>query len=131
MERQKEVAMRIALGAGRNRLLRQLLVESGMLGLLGGVLGLLVAYVSTRVLVRLATEILPRAQEVRVDPIVLLFALTISLLSGIALGLVPALVTSRARLGEALKEGRAASGAARGHRVIRDGFVVAQVALAL
>ncbi len=66
MDRQKELAVRIALGAGRRRLVRQLLVESTLLGLLGGILGLVVTYVSTRALATLAADILPRAREVNI-----------------------------------------------------------------
>jgi predicted permease len=130
-ERQKEIAVRIALGAGRKRLIRQLLVESGLLGLLGGLLGLFAAYAGVKGLVALAEKILPRAHEVSLDHTVLLFTLAISILSGALFGIVPALSATNTDLNRSLKEAGRSKSDARGHQRIRDAFVVAQIALAL
>lgn len=127
--RSREFAIRSALGAGRGRLLRQSLTESAVLGLAGGALGLLVATWGTKLALGLLPTALPRAEEVRLDQRVLLFALGISLLTGIVSGLAPAWKTSRSRLTEALKEGGrgASSGRARAQGV----FVAVQMSLAL
>jgi predicted permease len=127
--RAREFAIRSALGAGRGRLLRQSLTESAVLGLLGGALGLLVAAWGTKLALGFLPTALPRAEEVRLDERVLLFALAISLLTGIVSGLAPALKTSRWRMTGALKEGGrgASSGRARAQGV----FVAVQMSLAL
>ncbi len=129
-QRQKEIAVRVALGAGRKRLVRQLLVESGLLGLIGGALGLLAAYAGVKGLVVLADKILPRAQEVALDTTVLIFTLVISVVSGVLFGIVPALAATKTSLSETLKESGRSESSSRGHRHIRDVFVVAQMALA-
>jgi len=127
--RAREFAIRSALGAGRSRLLRQSLTESAVLGLLGGALGLLLAAWGTKLALAVLPTALPRAEEVRLDERVLLFALAISLLTGIASGLAPALKTSGWRMTGALKEGGrgASSGRARAQGV----FVAVQMSLAL
>jgi predicted permease len=102
--RSREFAIRAALGAGWWRLVRQSLTESLVLALCGGALGLFVAYWATHAALSLLPTTLPRAQEVRVDYRVLLFALGISLLSGILAGLAPALRNSNSRFSGALKE---------------------------
>jgi predicted permease len=102
--RSREFAIRAALGAGWWRLVRQSLTESILLALSGGALGLLVAYWATHAALSLLPTTLPRAQEVRIDYRVLLFALGISLLSGILAGLAPALRSSHSRFSSALKE---------------------------
>jgi predicted permease len=130
-ERQKEIAVRIALGAGRKRLIRQLLVESTLLGVLGGSLGLFAAYAGVKALVTLADQILPRAHEVSLDHTVLLFTLAISIVSGILFGIVPALSATKGDLNKSLKEAGRSKSDGRGHQRIRDAFVVAQIALAL
>jgi predicted permease len=127
--RTREFAIRSALGAGRWRLLRQSLIESTLLALTGGALGLLLAGWGTSAAVAVLPTTLPRASEIHLDFRVLTFTLAISILTGILSGLVPALRTSRARLSETLKEGaRGASGArGRGQAVL----VAVEMALAL
>ncbi len=127
--RTREFAIRSALGAGKWRLLRQSLIESTMLALTGGGLGLLLAGWGTSAAVALLPTSLPRASEIRLDFRVLIFAVAISLLTGILSGLVPALKSSRAALSETLKEGGRGSSSARGRaqRVL----VAVEIALAL
>ena len=91
VSRERELAMRVALGAGRGRLVRQCLTESAVLGLGGGVLGVVLAVAGMRPFVALWPGSLPRAEEVRLDWRVLLFALGVSLASGVLFGLAPAL----------------------------------------
>jgi putative ABC transport system permease protein len=129
--REREIAIRIALGAGRARVVRQLLVESLLLGLVGGTAGLLLAVWGADVLVASAPADIPRLQEVRVDGRVLAFALATSLVTSFLFGLLPALQASRANLNETLKEGgRSSTGGPRGQRV-RGALVVSEVALSL
>ena len=130
-ERQKEIAVRIALGAGRMRVVRQLLVESSLLGLIGGALGLFVAYASVKELAVLAERILPRTQEVGLDHTVLLFTLVVSVASGILFGIVPALSATKTDLNKSLKDTGRTKSDARGNRGLHDAFVVTQIALAL
>ena len=130
-QRQREIAVRVAMGAGRGRLVRQLLVESSLLGLVGGAIGLFAAYAGVKGLAVLADTILPRAQEVAMDRTVLLFTLGISLISGALFGIVPALATTKTNLNESLKATGRSQSSTRGHQRIRDVFVVAQMALAL
>ena len=126
--RSHEFATRFALGANRGRIVRQLLTESLLLALAGGVLGLLVASAGIRAALKVLPEALPRAEEVQIDGHVLLFTLAASVLAGIVFGLAPALKTSRADLQETLREGgRGQSGRHRWQKV----FVVTEMALAL
>jgi putative ABC transport system permease protein len=121
--------VRLALGAGRGRLVRQLLTESVLLAALGGALGVLLAWVGLRALTRLAPADLPRMDEVGIDGVVLGVTLGVVVLTGIAFGLVPALQASRPNLFEALREGgRGGTAGRRGNR-LRRGLVTAQVAL--
>jgi putative ABC transport system permease protein len=128
--RQKEIAIRSALGAGRRRLIRQFITESILLSLLGGALGLGLAYLCLRLL-PLAKDLLPRMQQVKLDGWVMLFTFVVSVLTGMLFGLLPAFQSSRTRrLNETLKEGGRTSDAS-GRSGIRSGLVVAEVALAL
>jgi len=128
--RERELALRAAIGAGRGRLVRQMLTESVVLSVLGGVLGAAVAYASITVIVRHELGRLPRLNEVAVDARVLLFALGVSVLTGVIFGIVPALKSSQIRLFAVLKEaGRSAAG--RGRSGSRTTLVVAEIALAL
>ena len=115
--RQKEFAIRAALGASRLRVLRLLLTESVMLSLAGGALGLLFAVWGTAALMALAPDNIPRLNEVGVDARVFGFTLVVSLLTGIVFGLVPAIQASKPDLNEALKEGsRGSMGSGSGKR---------------
>ncbi|MPZ16919.1 MAG: FtsX-like permease family protein [Luteitalea sp.] len=128
--RQQELAIRAALGASRGRIARELLSESLMLALAGGVVGLALAQASIGVLRRLAPAELPRVDEINIDPMVLLFTVAISVLTGLMFGLIPVLRFGTPS-GTALKEGgRSASDAPGRHRT-RNALVVAEVALAL
>jgi putative ABC transport system permease protein len=129
--RQKEIAIRAALGAGRWRVVRQLLTESLLLAVTGGGLGLLLAWWGVDALVALSPRDLLDIGSVRLNLPVLAFTLGVSLLTGVVFGLVPALEASRLDAGESLKEGaRGTTGGRRGRR-LRGAFVVAQVALSL
>ena len=126
--RQREIAIRTAMGAGRGRLIRQLLTESLLLGLVGGVLGLLLAVWGVDALVGLAPNV-PRLAEIGIDRAVLGFTFALAILTSVIFGLVPALQSSKADLNETLKEsGRSATGGVRRRR-LGSALVVAEVAL--
>ena len=131
--RSKEIAIRTALGAGRLRIIRQLLTESVMLALMGGTLGLLFAMWGIDALLAAIPDDVPRllVLGIRLDTGVLVFTLIVSVLTGLIFGLAPALQASKANLNESLKEGgrSGASGASR-HRV-RNMLVISEVALSL
>jgi putative ABC transport system permease protein len=131
ISRSREVAVRAALGAGRTRLVRQLLTESVVLSLLGGALGLLLALVLIPALVSLSPGNLPQLRDARLDPAVLLFTLGISLATGILFGLTPAIQGSRVSFGETLKEGSRGVVGGRGSQRLRSLLVVAEVALSM
>ena len=129
--RRKEIAVRAGLGASRWRIARQLLTESVLLSLIGGALGVLVAWWGTKALVALSPPALIDLQRVSVNVPVLLFTLGLSLLTGIVFGLAPALEATRFDLQGALKEGGKNVGGTAGSHHLRNLFVVTQVALAL
>jgi putative ABC transport system permease protein len=128
--RHREIAIRRALGAGRFRLIRQFLTESLLLSVLGGALGLLLGKWGVDGLLVLATGLLPRAGEVKLDWRVAGFTLLLSLLTGIGFGLAPALQVSKTDVQEALKEGGSA-GSSQRRSWLRSLLVVAEVASAL
>jgi putative ABC transport system permease protein len=127
--RLKELALRAAVGADRGRLVRQMLTESAVLGLLGAAGGLVVALAATRVLNTLASAGLPRADQVGVDAPVLVFALVVALVTSILFGLMPALSLSRQDLTGALKEGGRQGGGVG--RTAREALIAAEVALSI
>ena len=129
--RQKEIAIRSALGARRGRIIQQLLTESVMLGVTGGALGLLFAFWGIGVLTSLSPGRIPRVGEIDVDARVLLFTLGVSLLTGIVFGLLPALQASNPNLNETLKEGGRSSLEGRSGGRLRSVLAVTEVALAL
>jgi predicted permease len=129
--RQREQALRTALGAGRLQIARQYLAESVTLALGAGVLGLVLAEFGVRGLLALAPADLPQALDIGIDGSVLLFAAAISLASGLVFGVVPAFGSRRRDLSNALKDGGRASTGGKDRMRARSGLVVAQVALAL
>jgi putative ABC transport system permease protein len=128
--RRKEIAIRHALGADRGRVIRQLLTESVLLALIGGALGVVIAFWGVDLLVSLNENNIPRSQEISVDGQVLVFGLVLSVFTGILFGLIPALQGSQSDLTGTLKEGGRTSGGSTRSR-LRNIFVVAEVALAL
>ena len=128
--RQKEIALRTALGATRTRVFRQLLTESVLLSVIASILGTLIAVWVVNALVAFNPESIPRLKEVSIDGSVLGFALLVSLLTGICFGLVPALRFSKPDVNEMLKEGGRSSGGATRHRLHRL-LVVSEIALSL
>jgi putative ABC transport system permease protein len=127
--RQREIAIRTALGASRWRVARQLLTESILLALVGGGVGLLLAQWGLGALLSLAPPELPRVKDVTLDARVLGFTLLVTVLTGVIFGLVPALRASRPNMNETLKEG--GRGTTGGHHRVRGALVVTEVALAL
>ena len=128
--RRKEIAIRTALGAGRGRLIRQVLTESVVLGALGGALGILLTVWSMAGLAALGAKALPELAQIDVDLRVLLFTAAVSIVTGIVFGIAPAMQASATGLSAALKEGGRSSRAA-GRAGFRNLLVVAQTALAL
>jgi putative ABC transport system permease protein len=134
--REREIAIRAAIGAGRGRILRQLLTESTLLAVIGGVFGILVAYGGLHLLravlpVTGGTSEIPHSNLIGIDGAVLGFTLITSLLTGIFFGLAPALQISGPRLCESLKEGSHGSTGGRRSRSVRSALVVSEVALSL
>ncbi|HXI23961.1 MAG TPA: ABC transporter permease [Pyrinomonadaceae bacterium] len=128
--RQKEIALRTALGASRLRIVRQLLIESVMLAIGGGVVGLLLAFWAVRWVVSLSADTIPRAREISIDPRVAWFTLLVSVVTGVLFGLAPALQVSRPDLTDALKESGRSTAGIRTNR-LRNALVVSEVALSL
>lgn len=131
ISRQREIKVRLALGASGARIIRQLLTESVLLAGMGGVLGMVLAYWATDLIVALSPESLARVREAELDLRVLAFTAIVSLVTGVAFGLVPALLTSKTNLAESLKEGRRGATASVQTNRTRSVLVVAEVALAL
>ena len=129
--RHKEIAIRSALGASRLRMVRQLLTESLLLSLLGGALGLALAYLGVRFISASLPAQIPRLIEVTIDPMVLGFTLLASIITAVIFGLAPALQASKPDLGETLKEGGRSGSSASGHHRLRSLLVVSEVAFAL
>jgi predicted permease len=129
--RQQELAIHAALGANWRRISWELLSESLTLAIVGGVVGLGLAYAGIRTLVAIAPEGLPRIQEISIDPIVLLFTLAISLVAGILFGLIPVFKFATPYLAGALKEGGRLSSAGRERHRARNTLVVVEIALAV
>jgi predicted permease len=131
MHRRREFAVRIALGAPGAAVLRQTLVETLVLSVAGGLLGLALAAVALRVGVRFLPETLPRVGSISLDWQVVSFALAAAILTGLLCGLVPALSASHTGVNEALKEGGRTGSAGGGHARFRSTLVVAEIAVAL
>ncbi len=128
---QREMAMRMALGAGRGRLMRQMLTESLLLSLAAGGLGLVLTFCSVKGLVAVCPADVPRLQETSVDLRVLGFTLGVSLLTGLLFGLVPAWRASDIGVNETLKQGAGRTTGGRRWRRLHDGLVVSQLGLSL
>jgi putative ABC transport system permease protein len=129
--RQKEFAVRAALGAGRIRLLAQVLVESAVLALLGGVAGAALAYIGVRVLVAAAPPEIPRLGTIQADPVVLLFLLAVSIATGVLAGVAPALAAWRRDTYATLRDGARTATAGTWPRRARTSLVIAQTAAAV
>ncbi|MDQ6829893.1 MAG: ABC transporter permease, partial [Gemmatimonadota bacterium] len=129
--RQREIAVRTALGAARSRVVRQLLTESGVLALAGGALGLLLAIAGLRGLVMLAPASIPRVAAVGIDARVLAFTTVIALATGILFGLIPALHAARADLQSALKAGSRGAGGGVGQLRLRRVLAAGEIAISL
>jgi putative ABC transport system permease protein len=131
LARRKEIAIRTALGAGQGAILRHLLAETVLLSLAGGVLGLLLADVSIRLLAKVFTDRLPNFVEINLDMEVLVFTLVLSIVTGVLAGLVPSLRFTRTDVNEALKQGQSRGSSDAGGGKTRNVLVVSEVALSL
>jgi putative ABC transport system permease protein len=129
--RGREVAIRTAMGAGRARVVRQLLTESVLLSLAGGILGILMAWASLGPLLKVAAGSVPQGAPIGLDPWVLAFTAGVSLLTGLLFGIVPALRTAKLDLRETLNEGSRGSTAGPGQHRLRGALVAAEIALAM
>jgi putative ABC transport system permease protein len=129
--RHKEIAIRAALGAGRWRLIRQLLSENILLGLISGGVGVLIAYWGVALLVSLSPIDLPRVREIGIDGRVLAFAFGLSLLTAIVFGLIPGVEASRTDPQEALKEGTRGASTSRSKKRLQGALIVSQMALSV
>lgn len=127
--RQKEIAIRTALGANRWRIVRQLLTESLLLSVIGGAIGLLMAYWLISALIALAPATIPRLNEIGIDGRTIVFTFGISLLTSLVFGLFPALKASSPDLNETLKEG--GRGTTGNTGIVRSGLVIAEIAMTL
>jgi putative ABC transport system permease protein len=129
--RQKEIAIRTALGAGRKQIVQQLLIESLLLSVTGGILGLLFAMWGTSVVESVTAQIHPLLKDIHIDWRVLAFTFALSVFTGIIFGLAPALQTSKTDLNESLKEGGRNSTAGASRNRLRGALVIAEVAMTL
>jgi putative ABC transport system permease protein len=130
--RSREIAMRMAIGAGRGRLVRQLLTESLLLSLVGGALGVLFSFAVVRTIVALIPpDNVPNEARITINGYVLLFSVAVSMLTGILFGLVPALRSSNPDLAEALKDGGTGAGGSVRGQATRSGLVVVEIALSV
>ena len=128
--RQTDLSIRAALGAGRGRLTRQMLAEGGVLAAAGAALGVLGAYWIVTVLRRAAPEFIPRVDEITLDARVLLFALAVTVVTALLVGLLPAREAARVDVHSVLKHG-GRTGASRAQQIVRESLVVAQIAVAV
>ena len=129
--RAREIALRAALGAGRRRILAQLLTESVLLSLMGGVAGIGIAWLGLSAFTWFSPGGIPRIADVAMDHRVLGFTIVISLVTGVLFGIVPGLQAAKADVTEVLKDGSGGATTGRAGRRLRDGLVVAELALAL
>ena len=129
--RTREIAIRAALGAGRNRLIKQLLTESFVLALIAGGIGLLLAMWGSEILVRSSPEQLPRISEIHVDGWVMAFTLSLAMLTGFLFGLAPAMHVSHSSIVDSLKEGALSVTASKERFGLRSSLVVVEMVLAL
>lgn len=131
LSRQKEIAIRTALGASQARILRQVLSETLLLSLTGGVIGLFIAHFGVKLIVAFLAQQLPRADEISLDAPVLAFTLGVSLLTGVIAGLLPALRAAGTNLSDSLKQGLGRTDADSGGNRTRSVLVISEVALSL
>jgi putative ABC transport system permease protein len=129
--RHREVSIRSAVGATRQRIVSQLLVESVLLSLIAGTLGLLLAHWGVDLLIALAPSEIPRVDAIGINPMVLLFTLALSVLTGLVFGLAPAISASKTNLVDALKDGSRGSTEGRGRRRLRSALIVTEIALSV
>jgi predicted permease len=129
--REREIGIRTALGAGRGRLMRQMLTESVVLSLLGAIVGVVLARVGVSVLATMAAQSFPRLADTRIDLLALTFTVVVALATGILFGLFPAFQSARGATQDVLKEGSQASTTGRGRLRLRRVLVAAEVALSL
>jgi len=129
--RQQEIAVRLALGASRGRMVRQMLTESLLLSLIGGLAGVLTAFSTLDFILRLVPSSIPRLNEVSIDWVVLAFALLISLFTGLLFGLAPAIQSARSNLSLRIREGARGSGYSSKTGRLRDALIVSELAFAV